>query len=84
MPRLGLSRTVLPVIAAAVAASFACAGVAKPIKPSARVPGATLWAEPVDLATRDLYYGPWGRDAAPDPNAVYKLVERNTRVSMWA
>ena len=76
MPRLGLSRTVLPLIAAAVAASFACAGVAKPIKPSARVPGATLWAEPVDLATRDLYYGPWGRDAAPNPNAVYKLVER--------
>ncbi len=32
--------------------------------------------EPTNLATRDLYYGPWGRDDAPDPNAVYTLVER--------
>jgi hypothetical protein len=63
-------------IAAAIAASVACAGVAPPVKPTAQVPGATLWTEPVDLATRDLYYGPWGRNAAPDPNAVYELVER--------
>jgi hypothetical protein len=63
-------------IAAAVATSPACAGVARPAKPSAPVPGATLWAEPSDLATRDLYYGPWGRSEAPDPDAVYELVER--------
>jgi hypothetical protein len=59
-----------------IAASLACAGVKKPLKPTARVPGASLWVEPTDLATRDLYYGPWGRDHAPDPNAIYTLVER--------
>lgn len=61
---------------AMMAASWACAGVAKPVKPTARVPGASLWVEPTDLAARDLFYGPWGREAAPDPNAVYELVER--------
>ena len=40
------------------------------------MPGASLWIEPANLATRDLYYGPWGRDHAPDPKAVYTLVER--------
>ena len=35
-----------------------------------------MWAEPTDLATRDLYYGPWGAERAPDPKGVYTLVER--------
>lgn len=38
--------------------------------------GATLWQQPGDLGTRDLYSGPWGARNAPDPNAVYTLVER--------
>jgi hypothetical protein len=60
----------------AIAVSLACAGVKKPLEPTARVPGASLWIEPTNLATRDLYYGPWGRNHAPDPKAVYTLVER--------
>jgi hypothetical protein len=59
-----------------IVASLACAGVKKPLEPAARVPGATMWVEPTNLPARDLYYGPWGRDQAPDPNAVYTLVER--------
>jgi hypothetical protein len=43
--------------------------------PSAPVAGASLWKAPQDLATRDLYYGPWGRQHAPDPDAIYTLVE---------
>ncbi len=58
----------------AIAAS--CAGVAQPqVQKAPPPPGATMWVEPSDLATRDLYYGPWGREYAPDPNDVYELVE---------
>ena len=38
--------------------------------------GATLWREPTDMSTRDLYHGAWGPRRAPDPNAVYTFVER--------
>jgi len=34
-----------------------------------------MWIEPADLATRDLFYGRWGEENAPDPRGVYKLVE---------
>jgi hypothetical protein len=44
-------------------------------RPSAAVPGASLWKMPNDLATRDLYDGPWGRAHAPDPEATYTFVE---------
>ena len=35
-----------------------------------------MWVEPDDLAERDLFYGPWGAEHAPDPKGVYTLVER--------
>jgi hypothetical protein len=35
-----------------------------------------MWIEPTDLASRDLFYGQWGSEHAPDPNGVYTLVER--------
>src|SRR5687768_10330408 len=44
-------------------------------QPSHGVPGMSLWKAPADLATRDLFYGPWGREHAPDPDATYTLVE---------
>ena len=34
-----------------------------------------LWEAPADLAARDLYHGSWGAAHAPDPFAVYTLVE---------
>jgi hypothetical protein len=33
-----------------------------------------LWVEPRDLATRDLYNGPWGAAHAPDPAAEYRFI----------
>ena len=45
-------------------------------KATAAEPGATLWERPTDLSSRDLFYGPWGRDDAPAPNDTYRLVER--------
>jgi hypothetical protein len=42
---------------------------------------AELWQSPdargaQPIATRDLYYGPWGPERAPDPHAVYTFVDR--------
>ena len=60
-----------------IAGAAACAGVNRPQRSDAPVPpDARLWVEPDDLASRDLYYGPWGRDHAPDPGDIYTLVER--------
>jgi hypothetical protein len=48
------------------------------VRPTTTLPAnparASFWEDPVDLATRDLYYGPWGADHAPDPNAVYTFI----------
>jgi hypothetical protein len=40
-----------------------------------------LWQSPAApgaqaVATRDLFYGPWGPERTPDPHAVYTFVER--------
>jgi hypothetical protein len=52
----------------------ACASAKRPVeKPSEADPAASLWAAPDNLAARDLVYGPWGRERAPNPKATYKL-----------
>jgi hypothetical protein len=57
-------------------AGASCAGVGRPqVQNSPPKPGVSMWVEPTDLASRDLYYGPWGRELAPDPKDVYDLVE---------
>ena len=57
-------------------AGVSCAGVGRPQVQNAPPPaGASMWVEPTDIATRDLFYGPWGQEHAPDPNDVYDLVE---------
>ena len=37
-------------------------------------PTPVLWSPPSDLATRDLFDGPWGAANAPDPHATYTFV----------
>jgi hypothetical protein len=61
-----------------------CAGVGRPqVQNAPRPPGASLWAEPTDLASRDVYNGPWGAANAPDPKDVYDLVElKHTGVNL--
>jgi len=52
---------------------------AQPIRPTVApkdVRMAELWESPSDLASRNLYDGPWGSSRAPDPKAVYRFVER--------
>ena len=73
-------------IIAFAAAMFgaSCAGVGRPqVQNAPRPPGASLWVEPTDIASRDLYNGPWGAANAPDPNDVYELVElKHTGVNL--
>ena len=64
------------VLFAAAASVIACAGMKAPGKASPAEPGASLWERPVDLATRDVYFGTWGRDYAPNPVDIYTFVER--------
>jgi len=36
---------------------------------------AELWREPTDISSIDLFNGPWGAAASPDPNATYSFVK---------
>ena len=71
-------------LAAIAVGSGACAGVGVPQASTApRAAGASMWIEPTDLASRDLFYGQWGKENAPDPNGVFKLVElKHTGVNL--
>jgi len=64
--------------------SASCAGVGQPqVQNAPPPPGSSMWVEPTDIASRDLYYGPWGRELAPDPKDVYELVElKHTGVNL--
>jgi hypothetical protein len=45
---------------------------------SARDTRPVLWVEPTDIESRDLFYGPGGREGAPDPAGKFKFVRRST------
>ena len=51
-----------------------CAPAIRLTAPPSTTARVSLWEEPTDLARRDLYYGPWGPESAPDPAEVYVLV----------
>ncbi len=72
----------IAIVAAALGVS--CAGMKRPqVQSAPKPPGASMWEEPTDLASRDLFYGPWGAEHAPDPNDVYELVElKHTGVNL--
>lgn len=53
-----------------------CAAKVQPTLPASDAPVAELWQRPADIASQDLYDGPWGSERAPDPHAIYTLVER--------
>jgi hypothetical protein len=53
-----------------------CAAKIQPTVPPSEAPIAELWERPGDIASRDLFYGPWGRERAPDPTATYTFIER--------
>jgi hypothetical protein len=53
-----------------------CTAKVQPTMPPWEAPMAELWQQPADIASRDLFHGPWGGERAPDPNATYTFVER--------
>lgn len=53
-----------------------CTPSVRPTMPPSDMRMTELWERPDDIASRDLYYGPWGRERAPDPNATYMFVKR--------
>jgi hypothetical protein len=53
-----------------------CTTKVEPTMPPSQAPMAEFWQQPNDIQSRDLYYGPWGRERAPDPNATFAFVER--------
>ena len=53
-----------------------CAPRVQPTMPPWNAPLAELWQRPGDIASRDLFYGPWGKERAPDPGATYTFSER--------
>jgi hypothetical protein len=63
---------------AAVLAFYVPTCMPKGVLPTAQ-PGAAriaeLWANPTNLADRDLFYGEWGLERAPDPDATYTFIE---------
>jgi hypothetical protein len=73
MKRVSLAAAALLASGAIVTA---CGGAKRPMQASPAVPGATLWERPADLAARDTYFGPWGREYAPNPVDTYTFVER--------
>lgn len=74
----------LTIVALTATLAAACAGVKTPRPHTAPAPAtARFWTEPADLASSDLFYGPWGAAHAPDPNGVYTLVElKHTGVNL--
>jgi len=72
-----MTRATAIAIALSATAFTACAGVKVPKAQTAPAPpAASMWIQPTDLADRDLFYGPWGQDHAPNPQGVYTLVAR--------
>jgi hypothetical protein len=58
-----------------------CTAKVQPTAPPWGAPLTELWQSPnapgaQAVANRDLLNGPWGRERAPDPRAVYTFVER--------
>jgi hypothetical protein len=50
----------------------------RPTVPADRVDLAELWERPDHIADADLFYGPWGREHAPDPAATYRFIKPKT------
>lgn len=75
---------VIAVLGLSAVLGTGCAGVKTPnAKAAPKPPAASMWNEPRDLAQRDLFYGPWGSENAPDPAGTYKLVElKHTGVNL--
>lgn len=53
-----------------------CTAKVQPTMPPSEAQLAELWQEPRDIASRDLFSGPWGAERAPDLDVTYTFLER--------
>ena len=53
-----------------------CTPKLEPTMPPSEAPMAELWQRPDDIQSRDLFYGPWGVERAPDPGDHYRFLSR--------
>jgi hypothetical protein len=53
-----------------------CGKVIDPAAPPSEAELRSLWQPPDNLQERDLFFGPWGPERAPDPAATYTYQER--------
>ena len=76
LPRM-FSRVTLCVVPAIFAMYVPmCAPKMMPTAPPWGAQMDQFWEQPVNLAERDLFYGPWGPERAPDPQATYTFVKK--------
>lgn len=68
-------RLIHPLAAAIVTALLATSSVVATSEPAVDVNMREFWIEPTSLATRDLFFGPWGVEHAPVADAIYRFVE---------
>ena len=69
----------LPVFPAVLALYWPfCTPELRPSQPPELVQIEELWERPLDLASRDLYYGPWGREHAPSAEVTYRFLKPKT------
>jgi hypothetical protein len=76
--RATLTATVL--IASTTIGLATCAPVMRSSldRPPTEAELAELWSPPADVAALDLYFGPGGEKLAPDPDAEYTLIAKDT------
>jgi hypothetical protein len=53
-----------------------CTPKLEPTMMPGEAPMAELWQRPDDIASRDLFLGPWGVERAPDAHDTYTFVQR--------
>jgi hypothetical protein len=64
----------------AVALATACGKTIRPaVTPPSPEQMAEFWVEPADIAARDLFWGPGGREHAPRPDGRWEFVERDNK-----
>jgi len=71
--------TTLPIVIGLAAADYTGSVRAKDL--SDQAPMSELWQQPADIASQDLFNGPWGDADAPDPAGTYRF-QRSKRHGM--
>jgi hypothetical protein len=77
-----MTRALASTMALATAAALST-GCGKAVRPAEPAPGpqtmAEFWVEPADLASRDLFWGPGGRENAPKADGRWEFLERDNK-----